>query len=367
MNIVIPMAGEGSRFKVSGYENPKPLITVNDVPMIKLAVDTLDLEGKYIFVIRDYEDPKNTKALVSLLGQLKPGCAVIKTLKLTRGAAETCLLAKEHIGADEELVITNCDQIMDWQSDDFCKFVRDNDYAGVVTTYTSDDPKNSYMAADEQGNATYFKEKDVISNLALTGLHYWKKGRYFIEAAEKMIAEPRKQKGEFFVAPTYNFLIKKGLTVTNYHLKNNEYHPVGTPNDLKIYIGKFNEFDKPNKPPTIICDIDGTIFKHVHKYSRIPAHQPELNEQVAAKFDEWDSLGYKILLVTGRKESARAITEKALLSLGVPYDRLIMNAGNGKRVLINDKLTENSNDRSLSVNVITDAGFGATDWKKYGL
>ena len=71
--------------------------------------------------------------------------------------------------------------------------------------------------------------------------------------------------------------------------------------------------------------------------------------------------------MTGRKESARKVTEKFLEELAIPYDQLIMGVGNGNRILINDKITQVSFDRASSVNVVTNGGFNDTDWKKYGL
>ena len=97
------------------------------------------------------------------------------------------------------------------------------------------------------------------------------------------------------------------------------------------------------------------------------SNSAELIDGVVDKFDEWDSLGLKIILMTGRKESAREETEKTLERLRIPYDCLIMNAGNGTRILINDKLTSHSEDRAISVNVTTDVGFNSINWTEIGL
>ena len=365
MNILIPMAGEGSRFKICGYEKPKPLIDVGGVPMIRCSVDTLGLEGKYIFVIREYDDPRHTQELVKCLKSIKPDCEIVKTKKLTRGAAETCLLAKHLINNDEKLVITNCDQLMSWDSENFQEQTA-LDFDGIVVTHTSSDPKNSFISVNKDGFALELREKKPISDLALIGLHYWKHGKYFVESAEKMIGEGDKDANEFYVAPTYNYMIQRGLKVTNYHLEKNEYHPLGTPDDLNIYIGKKNEF-KTEKPKTIVCDLDGTILRHVHRYSDIKDAEQKLNPGVIDKFNEWDSFGHHIILMTARKESARTKTERDLFNLGIPYDQLVMGVTSGKRIIINDRLTNSCEERACSVNVLTDKGFYSTDWKKLGL
>ena len=236
MNILIPMAGLGSRFKICGYEKPKPLIEVDGVPMIEKAVNTLNIDGQYIFVVRRYKNQSNNDDLVNCLKKIKPDCIIVETSHLTGGAAETCLLAKDYIDNDSKLIITNCDQLMEWDSSDFVKRTESN-LDGIVVTHNSKDPKNSFISLDGSGYAKELREKKQISNLALIGLHYWKKGKYFVESAESMISNNEKDSGEFYVAPTYNFLINKGLKIKNYHLEKNEYHPIGTPKDLKIYIG----------------------------------------------------------------------------------------------------------------------------------
>ena len=45
MKILIPMAGEGSRFAKEGYTFPKPLIDVNGKPMIQIIVENLDFNA----------------------------------------------------------------------------------------------------------------------------------------------------------------------------------------------------------------------------------------------------------------------------------------------------------------------------------
>ena len=87
---------------------------------------------------------------------------------------------------------------------------------------------------------------------------------------------------------------------------------------------------------TIFCDIDGCIFKHNGNLSSQMIQNPELLPGVREKFNEWDANGYKIILVTGRKESMRKCTEEQLLLHGIFYDQLIMSVNRGERVIIND-------------------------------
>jgi hypothetical protein len=179
-----------------------------------------------------------------------------------------------------------------------------------------------------------------------------------------MIVKNIKVNNEFYVAPVYNEAILDNKTI--YPFEVNKMWGVGTPEDLEVYISKQKEyyFDKPK---TIFCDIDGTILKHVHSFSNILSTNPIILDGVLKKFNDWDAKGYKIILTTARKESARRTTEKHLNSLGLCWDYLLMGITSGERVLINDKLYEDDNDRAISINIITDNGFNSIDWNKYNL
>ena len=159
---------------------------------------------------------------------------------------------------------------------------------------------------------------------------------------------------------------ESGKRIRNYHFDKGQYHSLGSPEDYKNYLGKQREYNH-NKPKTIICDLDGTILKHAHRFSAVMNNKPELLPGVLEKFDEWDSSGHKIILMTGRKESARELTEKHLKELGLCWDQLIMNVGNGPRILINDKLTKHSPDRAISINVEVDKGFETINWEEIGI
>tara|TARA_R110000824_G_scaffold206524_2_gene391705 strand:- start:699 stop:1058 length:360 start_codon:yes stop_codon:yes gene_type:complete len=91
-----------------------------------------------------------------------------------------------------------------------------------------------------------------------------------------------------------------------------------------------------NRPKTIFCDIDGTLIKHKGNQTQQIVQTPELLPGAIEKINEWDKKGYQLILITGRRESLKKITEKQLLSLGIFYDKLIMGVSSGERIIIND-------------------------------
>jgi uncharacterized HAD superfamily protein len=171
---------------------------------------------------------------------------------------------------------------------------------------------------------------------------------------------------EPYISETYNFLIKKNYKIKNFHIKQDQYISLGTPYDIIIYQSRIKEYFT-DKPKTIFCDLDGTILYHVHRFSDVVKEKPQLLEGVINKINEWDSHGHRIIFVTARKESARNMTVKQLKKLGLCWDQLIMGVSNGVRVMINDKLYDDNEDRAVSINLKTNVGFKNTDWNKYGL
>lgn len=356
MNIVIPMAGLGTRFSNEGFELPKPLIETNGKTLIEHSISTLGVYGKYIFITRKYDNPEHNILLTRRLKEIQPDCIEIQLDKPTRGATETALAAKSYINNSSQLIITNCDQITDWDVDKFNEFISNPNIDGAVVTYPSTNPKNSF-AVVEDDQVIKLVEKQPISDIALIGVHYWKHGYTFVKTAEELLEDFESEgRPECYISETYNYLIRTGAKIKNYHISANEYIPLGTPYDLKIYEGKVKEFHT-EKPKTIFCDIDGTLVKHAHRFSDLKDTEPILLPGVREKFNQWDSQGHKIILCTARKESAREMTESHLRMLGLCWDQLIMGVTSGQRVLINDKLNVSHPDRAIGINVITNEGF----------
>ena len=232
VNIVIPMAGLGSRLPISVYGTTKPLIPINGTTMIRLVVDSLNLDGRYIFI---YRRDEFSVELENVLREMDRPTEILVVDELTKGPAATCLVARELINNDSELIIANADQIMWWNSSQFLSSARSEGLDGVIVTYTSISERNSFARLSQNGLVTEVREKEVISEIALAGIHYWRKGKEFIESAEKMISEGRYALGEFYVGPTYNLMIESGAKIGIHHIPGYQHNPVGIPEDLEKY------------------------------------------------------------------------------------------------------------------------------------
>jgi NDP-sugar pyrophosphorylase family protein len=234
MKILIPMAGEGSRFAKEGYQFPKPLIDVNGKPMIQKVVENLDFGSEYIFLARK-EHLEKYSGLRGTLDQItKRRATVVVVDTLTEGAASTALLAKKYIDNNEELLIANSDQIIDYQADNFLMLKNLSDVDSIVFTFNATHPKWSFVRTDPNGFVTEVAEKNPISDIATCGVYWYRKGSDFVKYAEQMIHKNIRVNNEFYIAPVYNEIIDAGKKVIPFYVS--EMWGLGTPEDLSVYL-----------------------------------------------------------------------------------------------------------------------------------
>lgn len=236
LNVLIPMAGAGSRFEKAGYTFPKPLIEVNKKPMIQLVVENLNIDANYIYIVQKSHREKYN--LDTLLNLITPGCKIVETDGITEGAACTSLLAKEYINNDLPLFFANSDQFVEWDSNEFMYKMNETNSDGGIVTFTSTHPKWSFAKIDDSGIVTEVAEKNPISDIATVGYYYWKRGSDFVECAEEMIDLNIRTNNEFYVCPVFNQAIAKGLKIRTFNAP--EMWGLGTPEDLKHYLENYH-------------------------------------------------------------------------------------------------------------------------------
>ena len=232
LNVLIPMAGAGSRFEKAGYTFPKPLIDVNGKPMIQVVVDNLNLDANFIYVVQKSHRQKYN--LDTLLNLITPNCEIVQVEGVTEGAACTTLLAKEYINTDKHLIIANSDQFVEWDSNSFYYSMTNDKVDGGMLTFKATHPKWSFAKLDSNGYIIEIAEKKPISDLATVGVYYWNKGSDYVKYAEQMIEKNVRVNNEFYVAPVYNEAILDGLKFKPYNI--NKMWGLGTPEDLKTYL-----------------------------------------------------------------------------------------------------------------------------------
>lgn len=231
MNILIPMAGLGSRFRLAGYELPKPLIDINGKPMIQRVIENINIDANYIFIVQEEHIQKYNLEKILKDSTINP--TIITINKTTEGAACTTLLAKKEIN-DENLLIVNSDQIIDFHENNSLKTL--NEYAsdGVIVTIYSDDKACSFVKEDNNCNVIEVAEKKIISNKATVGMYFWKNGRDYVKYAEQMISKNIRTNNEFYVCPVYNEAILDNKIIKTLQAK--KMWNIGTPEGLELYL-----------------------------------------------------------------------------------------------------------------------------------
>lgn len=235
LNIVIPMAGRGSRFTDAGYKMPKPLIDVFGHPMIEYVTRNIkpDCEHKFIYICQ--EEHLNKYGLKEELNRMSPGCEIITINHITEGAACTVLLAEKFIDNDDELMIANSDQFVDTDINEYLAAMGDKE--GLIMTMPADDPKWSFIKFDEDNNVTMVREKEVISNEATVGIYNYKHGKDFVKYAHQMIDKNIRVNNEFYVAPVYNEMIEAGMKIGFCDVGSKMYG-LGIPDDLNYFMSQ---------------------------------------------------------------------------------------------------------------------------------
>ena len=234
MKILIPMAGEGSRFSKEGYTFPKPLIDVNGKPMIQVVVENLDFDATYIFLVRK-EHLQKYSGLRTTLDRITNGkLQIVEVDGLTEGAACTTLLAKHLIDDDEELLIANSDQVMSYSIENFKLMKSLTSVDGIIFTFNALHPKWSFVKVNSRGIITELQEKNPISNIATCGVYWYRKGSEYVRYAEQMISKNIRVNNEFYVAPVYNEYINDNKTLIPYYV--DKMYGIGTPEDLNTYL-----------------------------------------------------------------------------------------------------------------------------------
>jgi NDP-sugar pyrophosphorylase family protein len=236
LNIVVPMAGRGSRFADAGYVMPKPLIEVHGVPMIQLVIANLtpSVPHRFHFLIQRAHDADY--ALGARLGTWAPGATVTPIDGITEGAACTVLLARGLIDSEDPLMIANCDQYIDADIDAYLAAMGDAD--GLIMTMWADDPKWSFVRRNGSGRVVQVVEKEVVSNEATVGIYNFRRGRDFVGGADAMIAADQRVNGEFYVAPVYDRLIAEGARIECFGIGGigSGMHGLGVPADLDAFL-----------------------------------------------------------------------------------------------------------------------------------
>lgn len=237
LNILVPMAGRGSRFSSAGYLAPKPLLSVHGRSMIEVVIDNLRPSRPHRFIFICQQAHLDDHVLEPVLRRAGPDTEIIGIHGVTEGAACTTLLAAAHIASAAPLMIANCDQYVAVNIDHYLAAMDEGGHDGYLMTMSAHDPKWSYARKDALGRVVEVVEKQVVSDEATTGIYNFRHGRDYVAAARRMITANDRTNGEFYVAPAYNYLVRDGQRVGTMNIgpDSSAMFGLGVPEDLEFF------------------------------------------------------------------------------------------------------------------------------------
>jgi len=252
IKLVMPMAGDGSRFKNIFPNTPKPLIKVipvNNKPMFQYCEEQIGIDFiERIFIVRKEHN------IAEKVKEIYPNSTVVEINGLTKGAADTLLQVKEHIDDDCGVFVANCDQHVIWDVEKV-KTMIDSNVDGIIATFKepSRDTKWSYAKTDIEGNVIEVAEKKAISDNATVGFYYWKSGKQLLKNINDLMNADDRTNGEFYTCPIFNYTIKDGCSVKILEVE--EMKGLGTPDDLDWFSASYNKMQ-----PIKEIDLNGVSF-----------------------------------------------------------------------------------------------------------
>lgn len=324
INLLIPLAGNASRFLKENITIPKPLIHAKDKMIIEWATKHFNLDNvNLIFVVKS-SHISNFQIDEVLKQKFGNDIKIVVAEHDTGGSVESCLLAINEINNDNPLVTWCSDLYFETKNEDKkFDFYRDipKDLDGFLLTFKSNNPAYSYCKLNQNGYVEKVAEKLVISSNANAGLYYFKTGNLFLKYAKRMIEMNDKSVNEFFLAPLYNHLIKEGLKVGIGEVE--KVHIMGTPNELNFFVNVvLNKFGSKECVVGLSSDHSGYLKKQVLK---------KILDDFKIKYIDFgnyslksaDYVDYSVLI-------ARAMKEKT-----ITHGILLCKSGQGQNIFIN--------------------------------
>jgi dTDP-glucose pyrophosphorylase len=235
MTILVPMAGGNDAFKEKGYAHVKWLVEIRGKPMVEHVWENLrPLQAtKCVFVIRKEDAARHR--LADVLRLMDPGASIVQTENPTGGAACTALLGIAHLDPEDELIITNGDQLLQADLSAIVAGFRARNLDAGAIVFDSVHPRWSFLRTNEEGLVVEAAEKRPISRHATAGFYYFKHARDFIDAAMNMIRKDANVNGMFFVCPAFNEMVLKHARIGLHQIPRQSYRSLGTPQDVEQF------------------------------------------------------------------------------------------------------------------------------------
>lgn len=249
VSLIVPMAGEGTRFSNIGVKTPKPLISLGGVALFELVLWNLrsKMLSKIVLITRKEHNLKSREA--DLSRKLDAQVEIIEVSGTTEGPASSVLLGLESVDLEHPVVVANSDQFVVFDYDRFFENLLAQKNPGTLLTLKDTDPKWSFIETDSEGNFSAIHEKRPISDIATVGIYGFTTGTILLKAIESMMVADQRTNGEFYVGPAYNFVGEdRGLVSwIDVGPTGSHFFGLGTPADLLDSLSAIGFLDSINQ------------------------------------------------------------------------------------------------------------------------
>ena len=241
------MAGKGLRLADAGFEKPKPLIEIKNKTIMEWSINSLSLDGTFIFCPKQEHIEKF--GIDSKLKEIINDCKIVPISYDTHGPVDTILNARDLIDNNDELLITDVDHYVEWDAQFFNENIRKRDIDGCTMVFP--EPQNneaySFVKLDNDGFVIQSAEKISISSIATVGIHYFKRGSDFVKFADEMIKRKISIKNEYYVTPIFNLFAENNKKIVTMPVK--QMWPLGNPNEINRFKKDFLNLKTSNEDP----------------------------------------------------------------------------------------------------------------------
>jgi bifunctional N-acetylglucosamine-1-phosphate-uridyltransferase/glucosamine-1-phosphate-acetyltransferase GlmU-like protein len=250
------MAGAGRRFYQAGYPQPKPLVPVAGAPMVQRSLDTFPPASLWITACRT--DHLQSSPLAPLLTGNGHRVEILPIDRLTEGQAVTCLLARDRLDPDQPLLIAPCDAALIYDQTHYAQLTTDPAIDCLVWTFRNHPHANrnphqyGWVEASANGDIHRVTCKtpladDVRNDPGIIGAFWFRQARFFLEAADGLIAQNRRVNNEFYVDSAIEVLLEQGRRAKLFEVEH--YLCFGTPDDVRSFEYWAGYFDRaPHHP-----------------------------------------------------------------------------------------------------------------------
>lgn len=242
MQVIVPMAGLGSRFAAADYALPKPMIPVSGRPMVQAAVESLPPYERLIFVC--HPEHVSRFGIDRMLRDAFPHCRIVVARGSTSGQAASVRLAAAHLDLDDSVLVAACDNAHVFRHEEWQRRVAASRSAVIVWTYRRD-PRvlarpqaHGWVEADAAHRAVRISVKAPVSDHpyddhCISGTFWFRSGRTLCDGIDALIAADRRVNGEFYLDSVPALMMERGEQVEVFQV--DKYIGWGTPEDLQDY------------------------------------------------------------------------------------------------------------------------------------